>query len=86
MAQQHRGGQYIQTEERGGGVIVARFVGDELGLFGRAAALLNCSISSSAPTAIPTFARWCSPGRIHTDSSAMPIWLGCKRTVRSFPR
>lgn len=38
MAQQHRGGQYIQTEERGGGVIVARFVGDELGLFGRAAA------------------------------------------------
>ena len=38
MAQQHRGGQYIQTEERDGGVIVARFVGNELGLFGREAA------------------------------------------------
>ena len=38
MAQQHRGGQYIQTEEHDGGVIVARFVGNELGLFGREAA------------------------------------------------
>jgi hypothetical protein len=38
MSWQHRGGQYIQTEELDGGVIVARFVGDELGLFGRAAA------------------------------------------------
>jgi len=38
MAQRHRGGQYIQTEELDGGVLVARFVGNELGLFGRAAA------------------------------------------------
>jgi enoyl-CoA hydratase len=38
MSWQHRGGQYIQTEELDGGVIVARFVGNELGLFGREAA------------------------------------------------
>jgi enoyl-CoA hydratase/carnithine racemase len=35
MSQQPRGGQRIQTEVREGGVLIARFVGDDLGLFGR---------------------------------------------------
>jgi enoyl-CoA hydratase len=47
---------------------------------------LNCSNSSSAPTAIPAFARWYSPGHIRTDSSATLICNGCKKTVRSFRR
>jgi enoyl-CoA hydratase/carnithine racemase len=35
MSQQPRGGHRIQTEVREGGVLIARFVGDDLGLFGR---------------------------------------------------
>ena len=37
MARQQHARQRIQTEELDGGVIVARFVGNDLGLFGREA-------------------------------------------------
>jgi len=38
MSRQHHAWRHIQTEELDRGVIVARFVGDDLGLFGREAA------------------------------------------------